>query len=71
MTTREMIRLAQKLQQNWLQSYEDQRESVVPITSVISSQLKRLRHAEHRLQLARNHHLSLIEPELQQKVISQ
>ncbi|MFO0811579.1 MAG: hypothetical protein U0796_00060 [Gemmatales bacterium] len=71
MSTREMIRLAQKLQHYWLQSYEDQRESVVPITSVISSQLKRLRHAEHTLQLARSHHLTLIEPELQQKVISQ
>jgi hypothetical protein len=71
MNIREMIRLAQKLQQQWQQAYENQRQSVLPITSVISRQLKLLRHAEHTLQQARSHHLTLIEPELQQKVISQ
>ena len=71
MTTQDMIRLAQKLQLHWQQAYENQRESVIPITSAISSQLQRLRQAEHTLELARSHRLTLIESEMQERVAFQ
>lgn len=71
MTQCEMIRLAKVLQHHWELGVHRQQQEVVPFAHVIGTYLKRLRHSEHLLNLARDHGLKLIEPELETKVMYQ
>jgi hypothetical protein len=67
MTHQERLRVALQLQKYWQLGQERQLQSVVPISTVIATYLKRLRHSEDLLSLARSRGLHLIEPLLEEK----
>ena len=67
MTQQERIRVAVLLQQHWQLGLERQLQAVAPLSIMIAHYLKRLRHSEHLLSLARSRGLHLIEPSLEEK----
>ena len=68
MSPQVMTRVATKLQEQWQLGLQHQQDQVVPLMSVIQPYLKRFRHAEYLLSLARSHGLELIKPSLEEKV---
>ena len=68
MTPKNMIRVAAQLQKHWQLGLKRQQDAVVPLATVINPYVKRLRHAERLLGLARSHSLELIETSLEEKV---
>ncbi len=71
MEHRERLRLAGRLQQQWQRGLERQWEGLTSLSDTIRPYLKRLRRAEERWELAREHGFSLSEPLLQEEVCCQ